>query len=502
IQGQIVGWTGDSFLIKLYGNLNTQTGQLSDPLTSSADQAAYVVMSAEDMTGSTTGIPTSGATFGQPTDPGTLAGLTSSLGVYPTIPAASVDASGAVDAIGENLSTAYAGWVAVAVNGDGTYNATMEGGSYQSLDAFYQGWGLIIVSAHPGGVLEIGLATSPGGGLENDLGFGEIIAWNGDGILLRMYSSYSDGTLSSLMSGSGQFLFISENELTGTTIPADAPEVFGQDPSDFPPGFGIVPPAPPPTGPAPVIDPGSITGLNTITFDGTHGGGGLATGHIVLANATQNADGSYTLSLDEPWAGSIESVNQYYNGGNVGLSVAVGYSNTTTGSVEFSFTAASGETLPTVLSGEFFGKIVAWDGSEFLIQLYQNLDMATGVLSNPVDPSQGPAFMLISSYDYANPNVNSSYGSGVLDGKTMGQPTDASTLGTLGSSVGLGEDASSASAVALPGLQAALNGQSPDFGAFVKVTNLGGGAYSATGAFQPYVWPGNQSFPASGYTGA
>ena len=488
IQGQIVGWNGDFFLIKLYGNIDLQTGQLSDPLTASdgpTGQAAYMVMSAEDMTG-TDGIPTSGATFGQSTDPETLAGLTNSLGVYAPIPPASVDASGMVDAVGNALPIAFAGWVAVTVNGDGIYNATMSGigqnsnGGYKSLDAVYNGWGLDIVSAHPGGILEIGKSFSPGGSSDGDLGFGQIIGWNANGVLLEMYSNYSNGVLSNLQSGFAQFLFISENSLAGTSIPTDAPQVFGQDPSDFPPDFGLAPPAPPSTVPAAPIDPNSLTVMNGITFPFPEGNGSFSSGRIVLADATQNANGSYTLSLSggEPWAGSVGNNIST----DVNLAISVDYADPATGAMEFSFAATdSGATLPTLLDGEFFGKIVGWDGSDVLIQLYQNLDEATGVLSNPVNPSQGPAYMLISATDFAN--VNASQGSGTLDGQTFGQPSDASTYASLSSSLGISQYAAP-SAVDLSGLATALDGQSSDFGAFVDVTNQGGGNFSATDQFQ------------------
>jgi hypothetical protein len=212
----------------------------------------------------------------------------------------------------------------------------------------------------------------------------------------------------------------------------------------------------------------------------------------VLADATQNANGSYTLSLSggESWAGGVSTFST-----DVDLGISVSYSNTTTGAVEFSFATTDGSsTLPTVLNGEFFGKIIAWDGTDVLIQLYQNLDEATGVLSNPVNPSQGPAYMLLSATDFANPNASA--GAGTIDGKTFGQPTDATTYASLTTSLGINQ-VTTPSAVDLSGLAAALNGASSNFGAFVDVTNLGGGNYiAATTSFHPYVFPGISALPS------
>jgi hypothetical protein len=236
-------------------------------------------------------------------------------------------------------------------------------------------------------------------------------------------------------------------------------------------------------------------------------GGYFSAGHVTLTDATANADGSYTIDFGtESWTGSLMAPAEL--GSDENLQISVSYSNDSTGAFAFSFGAGSttpGTTLTAnglAANGQLYGKIVAWDGANVLVQLYADLDETTGTLSNPITSAQGAPYLLISAKDVGS-TVNGLMGAGSINGQTLGQPTDAQTLANLGNSssgTGLGiSTVNPALNVDLSGLPAALNGKSSNYGAFVDLNNLGGGNFSATDNYKPYVWPGNSSYP---YTSA
>jgi hypothetical protein len=75
--------------------------------------------------------------------------------------------------------------------------------------------------------------------------------------------------------------------------------------------------------------------------------------------------------------------------------------------------------------------------------------------------------------------------------------SDGVALLTVAQNADVGSTDNPASSVDLSSLSTALNGQSSNNGAFVDVTNLGGGNYSATDAFNHAAWPGRPGSPAA-----
>jgi hypothetical protein len=132
--------------------------------------------------------------------------------------------------------------------------------------------------------------------------------------------------------------------------------------------------------------------FNMSTVENVFADGMPNKGQMSFVDATQNADGSYTIfNGGEVWAGPLSNTNEggsdINNAGNF-----VRYFNPNTGVFQIQI----GGTVPNGAPAEngwpqgyVQGQIVGWTGDSFLLKLYGNIDLQAGQLSDPITPTDG-----------------------------------------------------------------------------------------------------------------